>query len=92
MNPDESTSTGGRHEEEQDVVIANEFAYVVVRKVSTRNGDRLEIVSPRLHHSVRLDALILESLTWQQPDALSALLEDPHGPTDDHHTTEGNST
>lgn len=89
MDPDESASE--HHEDEQDVVIANEFAYVVVRKVSTRNGDRLEIVSPRLHYSVRLDALLLESLTWQRPDALSTLLEDPHGPTDGHHS-EGTST
>ena len=90
MNPDESA--GARHEEERDIVIANEFAYVVVRKVSTRNGDRLEIVSPRLHHAIRLDAMILESLTWQRPDALSALLEDPHGPADGHDTTEGTSS
>ncbi|QPP05246.1 dihydrodiol dehydrogenase [Streptomyces bathyalis] len=90
MNPDESA--GECHKAEQDIVIANEFAYVVVRKVSTRNGDRLEIVSPRLHYSIRLDALILESLTWQQPDALSTFLEDPHGPTGSHDTTEGTST
>jgi hypothetical protein len=89
MDPDESAAE--HHEAEQDIVIANEFAYVVVRKVSTRNGDRLEIVSPRLHYSVRLDALILESLTWQRPEALSTFLEDPHGPTDSHHTTEGPS-
>lgn len=60
--------------------IANEFAEVRVRRVETRNGVRLEIHSPRLGRHVRLDALELESLTWQSPETFSAFLEQPYGP------------
>jgi hypothetical protein len=60
--------------------IANEFAYVEVCKVQTRNGERLEIVAPKLEYRVLLDPVQLESLTWQTPETLSRLLEDPHGP------------
>ncbi len=63
-----------------DVLIANEFAEVRVRRVSTHNGVRLEISSPRLGHAIRLDPLQLECLTWQEPDVFSGLLIDPFGP------------
>jgi len=63
--------------------IANEFASVTVRKVATRNGARLEIVSNGLGRSIRLDALQLESLTWQRPELFSALLATPLEPFDD---------
>ncbi len=65
---------------ERDLVIANEFAEVTIRRVATHNGTRLEVRSPRLGRSIRLDPLQLESLTWQEPDAFSALLVDPFGP------------
>jgi hypothetical protein len=55
-------------------VIANEFALVTCRKVLTRNGERLEIVAPKRSYSVRLDAVELESLTWQPPQMFSALV------------------
>ncbi len=60
--------------------IANEFAEVTVRRVQTRNGVRLEIASTRLNTSIRLDALELESLTWQSPEVFSEFLEHPYGP------------
>lgn len=60
--------------------ISNEFARVRVTKVWTHNGERLEFESTRLGYVVRLDALLLESLTWQTPDSLSRLLADPFGP------------
>ncbi len=65
--------------QDPSIQIANEFAAVQVRKVRTRNGERLEIASTRLGHSVRLDALELESLTWQSPDFFSQLLSKPFG-------------
>jgi hypothetical protein len=40
---------------------------VGVWKVYTRKGERLEIVSTRLGTETRLDALALESTTWQAP-------------------------
>jgi hypothetical protein len=66
--------------DEDDVVecemqIGNEFALVRIRKVSTRNGERLEIEAPKLGHSIRLDAVALETLTWQEPELFSTLLE-----------------
>ena len=47
-----------------ELLIANEFAEVVVRKLLTRNGVRLEIRSPKGGYCVRLDALELEALSW----------------------------
>jgi hypothetical protein len=61
------------------IEIGNEFAAVRVRKVLTRNGERLEIDARRLGHRIRLDALELESLTWQSHDLFSKLLESPFG-------------
>ena len=61
--------------------IANEFAEVFCRRVETRNGMRLEITSPRMGTTIRLDALELESLTWQTPEVFSEFLENPFGAT-----------
>ena len=62
-----------------DVKISNEFAYVKVAKVWTRNGERLEISSPRLIRTIRLDPIELESLTWQTTDTFTKFLETPFG-------------
>lgn len=51
-----------------------------VRVVQTRNGERLEIQSLRLPYSIRLDALLLEALSWQDPLELGKALEQPFGP------------
>ena len=59
--------------------IGNEFALVRVRKVWTRNGERLQIESVRLGYSIQLDALELESLTWQPHETFSRFLETPFG-------------
>lgn len=58
----------------EPTVIANEFVDVEVRRVLTRNGVRLEIRSLRRGTSVRLDAMILDALTWQPPEVFSDLL------------------
>ena len=47
---------------EDPVEIANEFAFVRVRKVHTRNGERLEIQAPRRGTLIRLDPLELETI------------------------------
>jgi hypothetical protein len=65
---------------DEPVDIANEFAHVRVRKVWTRNGERLEIAAPRLDYKIRLDPLELESLTWQTTETFSRFLETPFGP------------
>jgi hypothetical protein len=64
----------------EPIEIANEFAFVRVRKVLTRNGERLEIESPKLGYSIHLDPLELESLTWQPKETFSRFLETPYGP------------
>jgi hypothetical protein len=63
---------------------ANEFAYTLVRKVRLRGGARLEVFAPRLGYQILLDPPLLESLTWQTPDTLSKLIEEPYGPRGTH--------
>lgn len=64
------------------LTIANEFTTIEVRKIRTRNGERLEILSRRLGLRIHLDSLELESLTWQDATTFSRLLEMPSGPGD----------
>lgn len=64
----------------EEIVVTNEFATVVIRKVETRNGERLEISAPSSGRSIQLDALVLESLTWSDPLELGKGLETPFGP------------
>jgi hypothetical protein len=54
---------------ERTTEIANEFAYVHVRKVHTRNGERLEIESPRRGRLIRLDPLELEAIACQDDES-----------------------
>jgi hypothetical protein len=56
------------------IVVANEFADVVVRRVETRNGMRLDIWSPRRGTRVRLDAVALDCLSFQEPELITQLL------------------
>jgi hypothetical protein len=60
--------------------VGNEFATVLVRRVRTRNGSRLEIRSPKRELSIFLDATLLDGLTWQTAESMSLLLEDPLEP------------
>ena len=69
-------------EEGEPIEITNEFASVLVRRVQTRNGVRLRISSPKTATSIDLDALSLESLTWQNVDMFSRLLANPQRPTE----------
>ncbi|MEH0553982.1 hypothetical protein [Streptomyces sp. B21-101] len=57
------------------IVIANEFADVIVSRVRTRNGMRLDIWSPRRGTRVQLDAVELDCLSYQEPETFSAMLE-----------------
>jgi len=65
---------------ESEILVVNEFAAVVVRKVSTRNGERLEIRSLGKDSFVRLDAIALEALTWSSAFEVGQALETPMGP------------
>jgi len=76
---------GAEVEPETDYTeFANEFAYTLVRKVRVRGGARLEVFAPRLGYQILLDPSLLESLTWQTPDTLSKLIEEPYGPRGTH--------
>lgn len=63
-----------------EICITNEFATVTVRKVVTRNGERLEIASNGLGLKIILDSIQLESLTWQDRNLFSKFLETPMEP------------
>ena len=65
------------------IELGNEFASVVVRKVRTRNGERLLISAPKRDAGILLCPLELESLTWQTPETFSAFLAEPFGPERD---------
>lgn len=62
------------------IEIANEFGLARVRKVRTRNGERLEISAPKQSSKILLDPLELESLTWQTPEVFAEFLTNPLGP------------
>jgi hypothetical protein len=82
---DEQTTTGEQSAEvELEFTLVNEFAGVRVRKLRTRNGERLEIHSIRLGHTITLDALALEGLSWQDPETISKYFETPFGPDEEH--------
>jgi len=65
---------------DEGFVVANEFATVSIRKVRTRNGERVEIRSLGQDRSIQLDAIALEALTWSTPLAVGRGLETPFGP------------
>jgi hypothetical protein len=61
------------------IIVGNEFTQVVIKKVYTRNGERLEINSPKLNSTIHLDPLALESLTWQDHEVFTGFLAKPFG-------------
>ena len=83
-----SDSTQSAHVDEVEILeqttIVNEFTGVTVRKLSTKNGERLEVESMRLGFRIRLDALGLEALSWQDDATVSGWLSTPFGPDGDH--------
>jgi hypothetical protein len=80
MNTDGDAGEGEPIKRGEPIEIGNEFAFVRVCKVWTRNGERLEIHAPKLGYRIRLDPIELESITWQTPDTFSQFLETPFGP------------
>ncbi|MGH3725541.1 MAG: dihydrodiol dehydrogenase [Mycobacterium sp.] len=64
----------------ETLVIANEFTEVQVRKVQTRNGTRLLILSPKTGQWISLDALEVEAITWQNTRTLAAMVGNVNAP------------
>jgi len=62
-----------QYSDDPPIHITNEFADIRVRKVYTRNGERLEIRAHRRGYRILLDAIELESLTWQTAETFSGL-------------------
>ncbi|WP_129116044.1 hypothetical protein [Halegenticoccus tardaugens] len=72
----ESQSTIGSFE------INNEYADVVVSKITTSNGDALVVRAPVKRTELRLYPAMLRELTTCKTDLFSEFLETPHGPHD----------
>lgn len=68
--------------EPAEITLSNEYAQVVIRKVRTRKGSRVEISSPKLGYRILLDPIQLESLTWQDESVFTEFLRTPYGPED----------
>lgn len=79
-NNDEKIADDEYIQKEKLTDIINEFTRIEVSKVLTPKGERLEIVAPLRGHTIRLDPLELEALTWQSHGIFSKLLEEPLGP------------
>lgn len=57
----------------EPIGIANEFTGAVVRKVLTRNGERLEVTVPKHGYRTLLDAMQLEIISTLPPEAFTEL-------------------
>lgn len=77
---DDPAADGADLDVAEQFQVSNEFAQVQVRKVYTDKGERIELESPKLGYSIRIDPIALESLTWQDASLFSDLLETPYGP------------
>jgi len=87
--PDGMASAGTPHRRMDGVIktgeaigIGNEFSGVVVRKVWTRNGERLEIRVPRKGYYILLDAMQLEIMAAQKPQEFTRLFQRQFGSED----------
>lgn len=58
----------------EPIGIANEFTGVIIRKVLTRNGERLEVTTPKSGYRVLLDAMQLEIISTLTPEAFTELI------------------
>jgi hypothetical protein len=64
----------------EPLTVANEFTEVVVRRIDTRNGSRLLILSPKSGRWITLDALEVEALTWQNTRTLAGMVGNVNAP------------
>lgn len=61
---------------EEETRVTDGKSDIRISKVSTPKGERLEIASPELGTRIRLDALDLESITWQDTTAFEEVAND----------------
>ena len=65
------------------IQIGNEFSFIEVVKVYTKNGEFLEIESKKNGGKITLDAMQLESLTLLKPEHFSKFFEQHFGVEED---------
>jgi len=58
----------------EPIGIANEFTGVVVQKMLTRNGERLQVTVPKSGYRILLDAMQLEIISTLTPEAFTDLI------------------
>ncbi len=75
MTISEDESNDGIVEAGEWFGIGNEFTGAQVRKVLTRNGERLQLHVPAKHYDVLLDAMQLEIIAAQDPEQFSWLFQ-----------------
>lgn len=64
----------------EELILANEFAYVKVRKVKKGDKEYIRIESPKLGRSSELSVHALELVTALTVDHFAQFLETPFGP------------
>lgn len=77
--PPEDALPTGVVEAQDWISVANEFTGVTVRKVLTRNGERLEVHVPKTGRRVLLDAMQLEIIAAQEPERFTELFRTQFG-------------
>jgi len=55
--------------------LSDEYTTVKIRKIFTPAGERVELEAPELGRSIRLDAIEIESLSWQEPETFIEFLD-----------------
>lgn len=65
-------------DDDPTIRVENDYSRITIRKVRTRCGERVEIESPATGHSIRLDPMELEGLTWQPKEMFSKLHANPY--------------
>jgi hypothetical protein len=73
--PAHAVTADGVVRETDWVGIGNEFTGVLVRKVWTRNGERLELNVPGKGYQIMLDAMQLEIIAAQSPEQFTMLFQ-----------------
>jgi hypothetical protein len=61
-------------EKRETAALSDGLTTVELRKIFTPAGERLELEAPNVGRSIRLDAMELESLSWQEPETFIGFL------------------
>ena len=84
LTGDDHTTGANAVRTDETLQIGNEYTVVQLTVLDTDDGPRLELDSPKLGYSCRLDASELAVLCRQEMTLFSDLLKTPLGPVDEH--------